>query len=62
MKTRIEYYCDECDGTNVSVQGWLKWNIEKQKWNILSVGEDDLYDYCEDCKDETKVYEREMSE
>ena len=27
---KIEFFCPECGGTDVKVQGWLSWNKENQ--------------------------------
>ena len=56
---KLEQYCDECGGTNVSVQGWLEWNKVKQKWEFSSIQEDS-YDWFDDCDDQVKTYEREI--
>ena len=34
----IEYYCPECDGTNVSCS--CMWDTETQQWEIRDPGED----------------------
>ena len=59
---KIEYFCPECGGTDVKVQGWLSWNKENQDWEFT--GEEDVgadvYDWCEDCKEEIRVGQRTL--
>ena len=45
---------------NMTTQGWLARNMDKQTWEFT--GEfSDLYDWCDDSNEETKIYETEIS-
>jgi hypothetical protein len=49
-----------CGGTNITTQSWLARNMDKQTWEFT--GEfSDLYDWCDDSNEETKIYETEIS-
>ena len=58
----IEHFCPECNGTNVKTQSWLKWNKEKQDWEITKAPSQipDWIEYCEDCEEEIQMERREI--
>ena len=61
-KMKYEVYCRECDGTNVRSLYWLEWNIEKDEWDQGSFDDvESFMDYCDDCDNETKIKDREIS-
>ena len=39
---KIEYFCPQCDGTNVS--GMSEWDKETQRWEIVDGGDCWCYD------------------
>ena len=60
MVKRLKQYCKNCGGMNMTTQGWLARNMDKQTWEFT--GEfSDLYDWCDDSNEETKIYETEIS-
>ena len=60
---KIEWFCQECGGTNVRSQNWSMWNTETQRWEITETLEmsaidiDFVFrhqpgrckDWCDDC-------------
>ena len=66
---KIEYFCPECDGTNVLTQNFTEWDKEKQEWKVA----DDLPDidgyshpiirwieWCMDCEEIREMGKREI--
>jgi len=50
---KVEYFCPECDGTNVLTQNFLEWNKEKQVWKVADDHPDiDWIEWCMDCDEE----------
>ena len=45
---KIEYFCPECDGTNVRCM--CEWDNETQQWVIEDGGEN----WCDDCDEELR--------
>ena len=50
LSETIDHFCPECNGTNVKTQSWLKWNKEKQDWEITKAPSQipDWIEYCEE--------------
>ena len=62
MDSWFKYSCEECEGENVKLHGWLKWNVKKQDWEQTSFPDEDEYFgeyYCEDCKKIVEVVDEE---
>ena len=61
---KIEYFCPECDGTNVLTQNFLEWNKEKQVWKVSDDHPDiDWIEWCNVCRKEIRGLEkREIKE
>ena len=51
---KIEYFCPECGGTNVSCM--CMWDTETQQWEISKYfpKTDPCEDWCDDCDEEIK--------
>ena len=46
-----EFFCTECDSTDINAEAFCYWDITIQKWSYYEVINDG-YDYCNDCKEE----------
>ena len=46
-----EFFCTECDGTDIIAEAYCSWDITTQKWSYYEVV-DEGYDYCHDCNDQ----------
>ena len=53
---KIEWFCQECGGTNVRSQNWSMWDTETQQWEISKYfpKTDPCEDWCDDCDEEIK--------
>jgi len=45
-----EFFCTECDGTDIVAEALCYWDITTQKWSYYEVMVEG-YDYCHDCND-----------
>ncbi len=51
--------CKECGSENVVMDAWVKWNPEKDDWEIDTVHDNA---FCYDCEGETTIVDVEIDE
>ena len=50
-----EFFCTECDGTDIIAEAYCSWDITTQKWAYYSVS-DEGWDSCADCGHDSSDY------
>jgi hypothetical protein len=51
---RLEMKCSYCGGTNVLLDAWAEWDVDKQEWTLQNIFHNA---FCEDCEGETSIEE-----
>ena len=55
MSKKVKYVCRTCKSDNVSVDAFVDWNEDTQKWDLIRATYDEAT--CHDCGDSTKLNE-----
>lgn len=55
-----EFYCPDCGGTDLTVDGYCNWDVVEQEFVLNSVR--DSYDFCNDCDDQVYGDWREVTD
>lgn len=57
MRAQIRYVCVKCGGDNVGHDATVKWDVEKQAWDISGIFDNS---FCDDCGDDIDIKEEAM--
>ena len=55
----IEVVCATCGSDDVSIEAFVRWSVEEQKFEVVEVC--DKHHYCVDCDGECRIEEREVT-
>ena len=58
MKKKVNMICENCESTDVVADAYATWNVEEQKWELISTY--DKGSYCNSCDDECRIVEQEI--
>lgn len=54
MAERLAYVCDECGGSDVLLDAWAEWNMDRQDWILHDILTSSFYRRCDS---ETRLIE-----
>ena len=51
---RVTYVCHQCGSSDVAIDAWAEWDIEKQDWVLRNIS---TTEFCDNCYSETQLVE-----
>lgn len=51
----VEYVCERCGETAVTVDAWAEWSVPQQDWAVHTIFE---FAFCHNCARETHIFAR----
>lgn len=54
---KVKYVCSECGSDNVITDAMVKWSVEDQSWEIVTLYDGGGEDFCSDCEEQCRIKE-----
>lgn len=53
----VEYVCERCKGTAVTIDAWAEWDAARQRWRLVDTFQ---FAFCHSCHRDTHLFPRPL--